>query len=106
MIHNKAFETCGFPAFVACFLLAAHVTADEPKPNPAADKAVFEKAAAGAAWAEVFSDSCTRIRSVPLRYPPKNLAWILVSKAVTIFWRLPINAPLKTGVGNRKRSVR
>jgi|GEM_PF-382950 len=51
--------TCGFPAFVACFLLAAHVTADEPKPNPAADKAAFEKAAAGAAWAEVFSDSCT-----------------------------------------------
>jgi len=51
--------TCGFPAFLACFLLAAHVTADEPKPNPAADKAAFEKAAAGAAWAEVFSDSCT-----------------------------------------------
>ena len=51
--------TCGFPAFVACFLLAAHVTADEPKPNPAADKAAFEKAAAGAAWAVVFSDSCT-----------------------------------------------
>ena len=51
--------TCGFPAFVACFLLAAHVTADEPKPNPAADKAAFGKAAAGAAWAEVFSDPCT-----------------------------------------------
>ena len=41
--------TCGFPAFVACFLLAAHVTADEPKPNSVADKAAFEKAAAGAA---------------------------------------------------------
>tara|TARA_B110000037_G_scaffold71041_1_gene85703 strand:+ start:8431 stop:11481 length:3051 start_codon:yes stop_codon:yes gene_type:complete len=50
---------CGFPAFLACFLLAAHVTADEPKHNPAADKAAFEKAAAGAAWAEVFSDPCT-----------------------------------------------
>jgi len=41
------------------FLLAAHVTADESKANPAADRAAFEKAAAGAAWAEVFSDSCT-----------------------------------------------
>jgi hypothetical protein len=51
--------TCGFPAFVACFLLAAHVTADEPKPNPAADKAAFEKAAAGAAWAVVFYDYWT-----------------------------------------------
>ena len=51
--------TCGFPAFVACFLLAGHVTADEPKPNPAADKAAFEKAAAGAAWTEVLSDPCT-----------------------------------------------
>ena len=50
--------TCGFPAFVACFLLATHVIADEPKPNPVADKAAFEKAAAGATWAEVFSDGC------------------------------------------------
>lgn len=33
--------------------------ADEPTPNPAVDKAAFEKVAAGAAWAEVFSDSCT-----------------------------------------------
>jgi len=39
---------CSLPA---CFLLAAHVTAAEPKPNPAVDKAAFEKAAAGAAWA-------------------------------------------------------
>lgn len=31
--------TCGFPAFVACFLLAVHVTEDEPKPNPAAGAA-------------------------------------------------------------------
>ena len=51
--------TCSFPAFVACFLLATYVTADEPMPNPAADKAAFEKAAAGAAWAEKFSDGCT-----------------------------------------------
>ena len=51
--------TCGFPAFVASFLLATHVMADEPTPNPAADKAAFEKAAADAAWAEMFSDSCT-----------------------------------------------
>ena len=51
--------TCVFPTFVACFLLATHVIADEPKPNPAADKAAFEKAAAGAAWTEKFSDSCT-----------------------------------------------
>ena len=49
----------GFSALVACFVLAAHVTADEPKRNPAGDKAAFEKAAAGAAWAEIFSDSCT-----------------------------------------------
>ena len=49
----------GFSALVACFLLAAHATADEPKPNPAANKAAFEKAAAEAAWAEVFSDGCT-----------------------------------------------
>jgi len=36
--------TRGFSVLVACFLLAVHVTADEPKPNPAADKAAFEKA--------------------------------------------------------------
>lgn len=47
-----------FPALILGSL-ATHVTADEPKPNPAADKAAFEKAAAGTAWAEVFSDSCT-----------------------------------------------
>ena len=52
--------TCGFPAFVACFLLATHVMADEPTPNPAADKAAFETAVAGAEWAEAFSDSCTK----------------------------------------------
>jgi len=52
--------TRGFSVLVACFLLAVHVTADEPKPNPAADKAAFEKAAAGAAWTEVLSDSCTK----------------------------------------------
>ncbi len=46
--------TCGLPAFVACFLLAAHVTADGPKP-----KAAFDKAAVGDAWTEVFSDPCT-----------------------------------------------
>ena len=50
--------TCGFPALLACFLLATHVMADEPKANPAADRTVFEKAAAGAVWAEVFSDGC------------------------------------------------
>ena len=32
-----------FSAFVACFLLAAHVMAEEPKRDPAADKAAFEK---------------------------------------------------------------
>ena len=52
--------TCGFPAFVASFLLATHVMADEPTPNPAADKAAFETAVAGAEWAEAFSDSCTK----------------------------------------------
>ena len=41
------------------FLLVGDATAAEPKPNPAADKAAFEKAAADAAWAEVFSDSCS-----------------------------------------------
>ena len=51
--------TRGFFALLASFLLAAHVTADEPKPNPAADQAAFEKAAASASWAEVFSDVCT-----------------------------------------------
>ena len=61
--HHQTHETStttprltrGFSVLVACFLLAAHVTADEPKPNPAADKAAFEKAAAGAAWKEVLS---------------------------------------------------
>jgi len=51
--------TRGFSAVAACLLLAAHVTADDPKPNPAADKAAFEKASAGTTWAEVFSDPCT-----------------------------------------------
>ncbi len=41
------------------FLLVGDAPAAEPKPNPAADKAAFEKATAGAVWAEVFSDSCT-----------------------------------------------
>lgn len=45
--------------FLTTFLLAAHVMADESKANPAADKAAFEKAAAGVAWAEVVSDSGT-----------------------------------------------
>lgn len=45
--------------FLTAFLLAAHVMAGESKANPAADKAAFEKAAAGVAWAEVFSDSGT-----------------------------------------------
>lgn len=49
----------GFAALVACFLVAAHVTADESKPNPTADKIAYEKAATGTAWAEVFSDPCT-----------------------------------------------
>jgi hypothetical protein len=44
-------------ALVASLILAAHATGDESKPNPVADKAVFEKASQGAAWAEVFSDS-------------------------------------------------
>ncbi len=35
------------------------MTAAELKPKLAADKAAFEKAAAAAAWAEVFSDPCT-----------------------------------------------
>ena len=52
--------TRGFSTLVACFVLAAHVTANEPKPNPAADKVAFEKAAGGTAWAEVFSDPCTK----------------------------------------------
>jgi hypothetical protein len=51
--------TRSFCALVACFLLATHVTAGEPKPNRTADKAAFENAAASAAWAEVFSDSCS-----------------------------------------------
>lgn len=49
--------TRSFCALVACFLLVTHVTAGEP--NPTADKAAFEKAAASAAWAGVLSDSCT-----------------------------------------------
>ena len=51
---------CGFPAFVASFLLAIHVMADEPTPNPAGDMAAFETVVAGAEWAEAFSDSCTK----------------------------------------------
>ena len=51
--------TYSFPAFAACFLFATFVMADEPERNPAADKVAFEKAAAGAEWAGVFSDSCT-----------------------------------------------
>ena len=51
--------TRSFPALFAGFLLAAHVMAEEPKRDPAADKDAFEKAAASAAWEEVFSDSCT-----------------------------------------------
>jgi len=51
--------TCGFQALLACLLPAIHVIADEPKANPTADKAAFEKAATGAVWAEVFSDGCT-----------------------------------------------
>lgn len=51
--------TRGFSVLVACFVLAAHVTADESKANPSADRAAFENAAAGAEWAEVFSDGCT-----------------------------------------------
>ena len=51
--------TSGFSAFVACFLLATHVTANEPNPDPGADKAAFEKLAAGAAWEEPFFDPCT-----------------------------------------------
>ena len=35
----------GFSALVACFLLASHGMAEEPKPNPVADKAVSEKEA-------------------------------------------------------------
>ena len=52
--------TCGFPAFVACILLATHLMADEPTPNPAADKAAFKTVAAETEWAEAFSDSCTK----------------------------------------------
>lgn len=44
---------------VVYILLATHVLADKSKANPAADRAAFEKAAAGAPWAEVFSDGCT-----------------------------------------------
>jgi hypothetical protein len=51
---------CGFPAFVASFLLAIHVMADEPTPNPAGDMAAFETVVAGAKWEEAFSDSCTK----------------------------------------------
>lgn len=53
--------TCSSPAFAACFLLAGDLTADEPQPDPAADQAAFEKADAGAAWAEVFSDTGTAV---------------------------------------------
>jgi len=52
-------RTFRYLAFATCFLLAAYVTADEPMLNPVADKAAFEKVAAGAVWAEVFSDTCT-----------------------------------------------
>ena len=51
--------TRSFCALVAGFLLATHVMAEEPKRDPAADEAAFEKAVASAAWAEMFSDDCT-----------------------------------------------
>ena len=56
---NTSRRTCRILAFVPYVLIAAHVTAEEPMPNPAADKAAFEKAAASSVWAEIFSDSCT-----------------------------------------------
>ncbi|MBP83315.1 MAG: hypothetical protein CMO61_05650 [Verrucomicrobiales bacterium] len=40
-------------------IISVEETNQIPSSNPAADKAAFEKATAGAAWAEVFSDSCT-----------------------------------------------
>lgn len=46
--------TCRSPALVARFLLATGATAEEPRPNPAADQAAFEEAAAGAAWKKYF----------------------------------------------------
>lgn len=52
--------TCGFPAFVTCFLLATHLMADEPTPDPAPGETAFETAAAETEWAEAFSDPCTK----------------------------------------------